>query len=281
MKNFAVHPVGVIIWIWLLIVLGPLMALSYFFAILIHELGHFGVAKFLGYKLTRFSVSPYGVSLSYLDEQLQRNDDLKIAFAGPCANFLSVLIVLGFWWCFPNFYFLSHEFVVVSMMLALMNLLPAYPLDGGRIFVDLASYYFSEKMAKKITLLLNLLLSGVFFIMFFVMCFINFNPTYLLFSVFLFAGVLDLNFETKFEKLNVFKKKSKNFSKLNSLYVSPETTIKDLIDKMQTSKTLLFCVILESGRVVNLSEKMVLELSLRFPIDTKLNDIFTTKLGLQ
>lgn len=280
MKNFAVHPVGVIIWIWLLIVLGPVVALSYFFAILIHELGHFCVAKVLGYKLTRFSVSPYGVSLSYLDEQLQRNDELKIAFAGPCANFLSVIMVLGLWWCFPNFYFLSHGFVVISVMLALMNLLPAYPLDGGRIFVDLASCFFSEKMAKRITLILNLILCCGFFLLFIVMCFINFNPTYLLFSVFLFAGVLDLNFETKFEKFNVFKKVYKNFSKLNLVYVNPETKLSELIGKMQTSKNLLFCVIFESGKVVNLSEKMLLELSLRFSIDTKLKNIFTTKLSM-
>ncbi|MDE6583500.1 MAG: site-2 protease family protein, partial [Clostridia bacterium] len=176
MKNFAIHPVGVIVWIWLLIVLGPLVALSYFFAVLLHELGHFCVAKFLGYKLSRFSISPYGVSLSYLDNQLQKGDGLKIAFAGPCANFLAVIIVLGLWWCFPNFYFLSYDFVLISTMLALINLLPAYPLDGGRIFVDVASYFFSEKVAKKITVVLNILLSVFFMLVFVVMCFINFNP---------------------------------------------------------------------------------------------------------
>lgn len=280
MKNFAVHPIAVLMWVWLLIVLGPLVALSYFFAVLLHELGHFGVAKFLGYKLSRFSLSPYGVSLSYFDEQLQKNDELKIAFAGPCVNLLSVIVVLGVWWCFPNFYFLSYDFVLISTMLALLNLLPAYPLDGGRIFVDVASSFFSEKIARRITIVLNIVLSVFFMLVFVVMCFVNFNPTYMLFSVFLFAGVLDLNFETRFEKFNVFKKDYKKFSKLVVVYVDPESTLSEVINKMQTSKHLLFCVVLKSGRVVTLSEQMVVELSLRFSIDTKLKTIFSPKLNL-
>ena len=274
MKKFSVHPISIIIWLWLWIVLGAIVALSYVLAITIHELGHFLVAKKLGYNLTKFSLSPYGVSLSYYCQDLDFRDEIKIALAGPLANLLSAFLVLGVWWLFPSVYFFTEHFVCISVLLCLINLLPAFPMDGGRIFVCIFSHFFNKKISKKITIFFNLALSLLFFVLFIVFCFINFNPSYLLISCFLFVGFLDFNFVSKYEKINVFCKKTKNFSKINAFFVNSSVTIGELLAHIQSSRQVVFCLILENGKIINLSEKLVLKLSLNYPYNCSLNEIF-------
>lgn len=272
-KKFYIHPITLIIWVWLFVVMGVMSAVSYILAIVIHEMGHFVVAKKLGYKLSKFSISPYGVALNLQEQNLDYRDEIWIALAGPLVNLITAFLVLGIWWIFPAAYVFTESFVVVSVVIALFNLLPAYPLDGGRVFVGVASCLFSGKMAKKITIGFNIVLGLFFFVLFVVFMFINFNPTYMLFSFFLFAGVLDLKFVTKFEKINIFRKKYKNFTKPVFLCVYPDTVLGEVIKKIQPSKTHIFCLVLDNGRVVNLSEKMVLNLASHFQYSSKLGEL--------
>ena len=273
-KKFAIHPVGILIWLWLLLVLGVFDAVSYLLAIVIHEAGHFLVAKKLGYRLSTFSISPYGVALSYFGQNFDQKDEIKIALAGPIFNLVSAFFVVGIWWIFPSAFMFSDVFVEISVCLALVNLLPAYPLDGGRVFVSASSQIFGKETAKKIALIFNFVLTIFFFVLFVAFCFINFNPTYFLFAFFLGLGMLDLKFVSKYEKINIFQKRLKNFVKPQIFCVNSTVTLKDLLAKMQTDKTVLFCVCFDSGKVVNLSEKMVIKLCLNFPYETTLETIF-------
>lgn len=273
MKKFSIHPISIILWLWLFIVLGIVPAISYILAIVIHELGHFWVAKKLGYNLSKFSISPYGFSLSYNNQNFDFKDEIKIALSGPLANFISVFIILAFWWVFPSIYFFTESFVLISIVLALFNLLPAYPLDGGRIFINFASFFFDEKIAKRITVIFNYILAVVFLILFVFCLFINFNPTYFLFSCFLFVGAMNLNFVSKYEKINIFRKREKNFSSPVLLCVYPDVTIRELINKIQTSKTHIFYLILNDGKIINLSEKIIINLSKNYSYDTKIKEI--------
>lgn len=272
--KFSFDPISLVVWIWLFVVLGYQSGLAYLFAIVFHEGGHYLVAKKLGYKLDKFSISAYGVSLSYFDQNINRKDELEIALAGPLVNLIFALLTVAFWWIYPATYFFTEAFVKISVILALTNLLPCYPLDGGRMFVDISSSFLSEKLAKKITVIFNVFLSILFMIMFLFLCFQNFNPTFFLFSFFLIFGALDLTKTSKYEKINIFQKQTKNFSKIEFLYVTADTTLQKMLDKMSSSKTVVFCLVLENGKVINLSEKFVLKLLTIFSLDTKLCDIF-------
>lgn len=273
MKKFSVHPLSFIVWIWLFFVFGFLSALSYLLAVLIHEWGHFIFAKKLGYKLSRFSISPYGFSLSYLNQDFNYKDEIKIAFAGPVLNILTSLAVVGVWWLVPEIYFYTQTFVVANIALALFNLLPAYPLDGGRIFIDVASCFFSTRTAKKLTQIFNIVLTIIFFILFVAFVFINFNPTYLLFACFLFVGAMDLGFESKYEKINIFAKIEKNFVKPEIYCVYPDVCLSELLEKIQSSKICVFYLILNSGKIVIFSEKLVLKLLKKYNFNEKLEKI--------
>lgn len=231
------------------------------------------MAKFLGYKMSRFSVSPYGCSISYFGQNINFKDEIKIAIAGPFVNLLTAFLMVGVWWIFPSVHFFTESFVSTSLVLGLFNLLPAYPLDGGRIFVNLTSQFISRKTAKNITLAINLVLCALFFCLFCVFCFVNFNPSFFLMAMFMLGGVLDLNFSTKYEKINIFNKKIKNFVKPTFVCISPEVTIGEILKKIQSSKTYVFCLVLPNGKIVNLSEKMIVNLSLLHPYNCKLSEL--------
>ena len=276
-RKFNVNPAFFIILIWLIFATDIIVAVSYFLVILIHELGHYYVAKYCGYKLSKFSLSPYGVSLSYYGQTLEQKDEIYIALAGPVVNLVVALITVAFWWMFPTFYLVSYNFVEVNLIIALTNLLPAFPLDGGRVFVSLFSNIVERRKALKITIIFNVVLSVMFFILFFVFCFINFNPTYLLFAVFLTMGVLDLNFLSKYEKINVFNKKMKNFSKPKIYVINENVKLKDILNKIEGNKTYLFVLMQENGKSIILSDEFILKLSLNFDVNQSLRDLINKK----
>ncbi len=276
-RKFNVNPAFFIILIWLIFATDIYVAVSYFLVIFIHELGHYYVAKYCGYKLSKFSLSPYGVSLSYYGQTLEQKDEIYIALAGPVVNLAVALITVAFWWMFPTFYLVSYNFVEVNLIIALTNLLPAFPLDGGRVFVSLFSNIVERRKALKITIIFNVVLSVMFFILFFVFCFINFNPTYLLFAVFLTMGVLDLNFLSKYEKINVFNKKMKNFSKPKIYVINENTKLKDILNKIEGNKTYLFVLMQENGKSTILSDEFILKLSLNFDVNQSLRDLINKK----
>ena len=276
-RKFNVNPAFFIILIWLIFATDIIVAVSYFLVILIHELGHYYVAKYCGYKLSKFSLSPYGVSLSYYGQTLEQKDEIYIALAGPVVNLVVALITVAFWWMFPTFYLVSYNFVEVNLIIALTNLLPAFPLDGGRVFVSLFSNIVERRKALKITIIFNVVLSVMFFILFFIFCFINFNPTYLLFAVFLTMGVLDLNFLSKYEKINVFNKKMKNFSKPKIYVINENVKLKDILNKIEGNKTYLFVLMQENGKSIILSDEFILKLSLNFDVNQSLRDLINKK----
>ena len=276
-RKFNVNPAFFIILIWLIFATDIIVAVSYFLVIFIHELGHYYVAKYCGYKLSKFSLSPYGVSLSYYGQTLEQKDEIYIALAGPVVNLVVALITVAFWWMFPTFYLVSYNFVEVNLIIALTNLLPAFPLDGGRVFVSLFSNIVERRKALKITIIFNVVLSVMFFILFFVFCFINFNPTYLLFAVFLTMGVLDLNFLSKYEKINVFNKKTKNFSKPKIYVINENVKLKDILNKIEGNKTYLFVLMQENGKSIILSDEFILKLSLNFDVNQRLRDLINKK----
>lgn len=69
-----------------------------------------------------------------------RRDSALISFAGPGANIILAIIISLLLRLFPQsalLFFLATPMIMLNVLLALFNLVPIHPLDGGKIFVGL------------------------------------------------------------------------------------------------------------------------------------------------
>ena len=264
LKKFPIHPSFILLFLWFIIFKNFLSFVIFSLVVCSHELGHYFVARKLGYKLDSFYIAPYGVNLNYKEKIFGCKDEVLIALAGPLVNiFLSILCV-ALWWIFPALYHNFYEFVFESMMLALINLLPCYPLDGGRIFVGVLSNNMPRKKAIKIVYSLNYIFSFIIFLLFIITAFIDFNPTLCLCASFLLLGAIDTKFESKYQPSILVKKDLKNFTKPYFAIVDENTPLNLLLKHIEPNRATIFVVRLES-KTIFIDEKQVKEYLLKYP----------------
>jgi Zn-dependent protease len=106
--------------------------------ITLHELGHALVAVRKGCHIVEILLTPIGGVARIIAAPLDARDETQIAIAGPLVSLGLALIFLG-----PAVltYFLGFEIVgmlfgtlcVANLIFFLFNLIPAFPMDGGRI----------------------------------------------------------------------------------------------------------------------------------------------------
>ncbi len=142
-----------------------LLFLAATLAALEHECAHAFAARRYGFSLDKLVLMPYGAVLSGDIGGLGRRQELAVLLAGPLANAATALAFAALWWLFPETYPYTDAAAQVSLSLFLVNLLPAYPLDGGRM-LHLALAPLGERRAqlicRAVTLLVSLLLVGYF-----------------------------------------------------------------------------------------------------------------------
>ena len=273
-KYFPIHPSFLLLFLWFVINQNLQEFLLFVLVVLTHELGHYLVAKRSGYKLDSFFLAPYGVSLNYKEANFDSFDEIKIALAGPVVNIFIAILGVALFWIFPVTYSYSIEIVKQSLILGLFNLLPCYPLDGGRILAGILSGHMPRVKAIKIVVLFNFIFSGMIFIMFVISCFVNFNPTFALACCFLLCGVIQTKYEGRYKLMALLKKKTKNFSKPLTLAVNSSATLGEMLKHIEVNKFTIFYCLFKDGKTKILDEKIVLELSLVYPLSATLDEIY-------
>lgn len=105
-----------------------------FVSVLVHEFGHLVAAKQLGFTPKEVELLPFG-GVARLEENLALDPaaEMRIALAGPWTNLLLIGAAVLLRPLFPTIH-LYEFFLQVNISLALFNLLPALPLDGGRVY---------------------------------------------------------------------------------------------------------------------------------------------------
>lgn len=121
------------------ILVGSIMVVGLLASVVLHEVGHSLVAIRKGCHVRDILLLPIG-GVAQLDSlPTNPRDEFQVAIAGPVVSFVLALLTWGasdllkaIGW--PGTSGLLDWFSKVNLMLLLFNLLPSFPMDGGRIF---------------------------------------------------------------------------------------------------------------------------------------------------
>lgn len=152
-----------------------------------HECAHAFVARRYGFILDKLVLMPYGAVISGDLAGIGKKQELAVLAAGPLANACTALFFAALWWLWPETYAYTDTAAYVSAALFLVNLLPAYPLDGGRI-LHLTLSRFGEARARLVCRVVTLLTAAGVAGYFVWTCFSDPAWSALVFAVLLAAG---------------------------------------------------------------------------------------------
>jgi Zn-dependent protease/predicted transcriptional regulator len=122
--------------IWSGWLVGFLMALLLFISVLLHELGHSLVAKSQGIKVNSITLFLFGGVAAIERESKTPSQALQVAMAGPIVSMILFAIFFGLYSIFTSDNlgsFISLDLARINLVLAIFNLIPGLPLDGGQV----------------------------------------------------------------------------------------------------------------------------------------------------
>lgn len=169
---------------------GLLLFLAALLAALEHECAHAIAARRYGYTLDKIVLMPYGAVVKGDLSGIGKRAELGILLAGPLCNLATGIFFVATWWLYPELYPYTELSAAVSFSLFFVNLLPAYPLDGGRI-VRLLFSPLGKKKARIAGMVCSCLVIAGIFAYFVWTCFSVPDlsaPIFLLFLVCSFGG---------------------------------------------------------------------------------------------
>jgi Zn-dependent protease/predicted transcriptional regulator len=120
--------------------IGIISAVILFVSVLVHELSHSYVAKKNGLPIARITLFFFGGVSEITQEPQNPGLEVRMAAAGPLMSFIIAAFLGGLWYLSKVVTapvaitaVLGYS-ALINAVLGAFNLLPAYPLDGGRVF---------------------------------------------------------------------------------------------------------------------------------------------------
>lgn len=170
-----------------------LFILTLFACVTLHELGHALAARRYHIKTANITLLPIG-GVAQLESMPEKpKEELVVALAGPLVNVViagllfPVLSLSGGLNDLDVARFSHHNFLpslmVVNIWLAVFNMIPAFPMDGGRVLRALLSFKFERHVATRIAASIGQLLAIGFVLVGFFS-----NPFLIFIGVFIFLG---------------------------------------------------------------------------------------------
>jgi len=213
-----------------------LLVASYFVAMLLHEISHYLVARKLKYKCAEMQISAFGAVLYGDFSQAVGKDLALIAMAGPLANVVVCASCASVWWFFPEIYGWTLDFCEANLAMALTNLLPAYPLDGGRIVIGVLGKRFSYEKCLKSVKNATAIIASALFALFLIGLAVGTNLfSVAVFAVFLASGMLVGDVQRSYVKISyaeMARTKAERGVEKKTLVFTQNATVAQVAKKM-------------------------------------------------
>ena len=135
---------------------------------IIHELGHLVAGLILKFKPEEVKLTPVGLQIRFKIDSREYNEKIKearslnikkaiIALAGPLTNLIIavVTIIIGYFHVNIQNTYIYQIIIYANFLIAMFNLIPIYPMDGGRVLNELLKIFIGNKKAYKITYIVS------------------------------------------------------------------------------------------------------------------------------
>tara|TARA_B100000497_G_scaffold127296_1_gene168595 strand:+ start:282 stop:1391 length:1110 start_codon:yes stop_codon:yes gene_type:complete len=147
-----------------------------FFFVVLHELGHAMAAKRYGIKTKDIIISPIGGIARLMDIPRKPSNELVVALAGPAVNVLLALLFLLILLPFTRDMFPKEQsmnlitapidyiryLLIINVTLVIFNMIPAFPMDGGRVFRALMAYMMPRLKATYVAMIVARIFAVLF-----------------------------------------------------------------------------------------------------------------------
>jgi stage IV sporulation protein FB len=139
---------------------GTLFVIAVFACVVLHEFGHALTARIYGIRTPDITLLPIG-GVARLERMPEKpSHEILVAVAGPAVNVVIAAILVLFVGASTNLSTLDQidsskiDFVTrlaaVNIFLVLFNMIPAFPMDGGRVLRAVLAIYYPRKRATRI-----------------------------------------------------------------------------------------------------------------------------------
>jgi len=113
-------------------------------AVIAHELGHWVLLYLTGASVLGVRINVLGAVIETDCRRLSYGKELAVVLAGPAMNFLCAVVM-------KRLPFHLEPFIGAHLILGIYNLLPVWPLDGGRALYLLSAWLLSPEWAVRIS----------------------------------------------------------------------------------------------------------------------------------
>lgn len=148
--NFKGTPVYLKYWFFILLLLGVNTFVTLFIAVLIHELAHTYMAKKLNHPVDYVYLDLFNGAAMIDTTYSSYKDTILITVVGPLSN----LLLYGIGYFLLNNGLQDNSFLLVfcniNMILFIFNMLPIFPMDGGRISKAICQSFTKPSIGRKI-----------------------------------------------------------------------------------------------------------------------------------
>jgi len=227
--------------------LGIVVALGLFGGVLVHELAHSLVARTKGIRINSITLMIFGGIASMEEGVPDPKAELPMALVGPIASLIVGLVCSGMVYAVPAiitnpaiagaWIFIFGYLGVLNIILCAFNLLPAFPMDGGRVLRAWLATRMPLHRATKIAADI-----GKGFAIVFGIIGLFSNPFLILIALFIYVGASSESTAVKYS----FLLQNVTVGDMMSspvTTVSPTLPVRDVITMMYSSKHLGFPVI--------------------------------------
>ena len=221
--------------------MGMAGAILLFVSVLLHELSHSILAAKFGMKVRQIMLFIFG-GVSDIEEEPQNpRKEFTIAFAGPATSFILSAVFAGLWAAsaaigtVPVFEGIMLYGAIINALLGAFNLLPAFPLDGGRILraalVRRTGRNFDKATdtAVKVGVAISYALMGIGFLTILTSSFIS-GMWLILLGWFLQSGAQSYRYQYELTAI-LSKVRIRDIMNAGFIAIPPETTLQESLQR--------------------------------------------------